>query len=171
MKIIHGTCAEDRAVAAAPTPTEYKNCPVCGSVCFADMEVCFGCLHQFDKNDATPPTQQVDQAERSSIPHPPAMPANPGAAPSSATPPEGLQESYGEEELAALLEQMRCNFALPVQEQAPAQKKGPVEIPLHQEPPTQTAGSGQDGNGMTARHVCEGKDGQRFEITISIKLL
>lgn len=29
-----------------------KTCPVCGAVCFSDMEVCYGCLHRFSSQVA-----------------------------------------------------------------------------------------------------------------------
>ena len=29
-----------------------KKCPVCESLCFDDMAVCFGCMHRFDEDDA-----------------------------------------------------------------------------------------------------------------------
>lgn len=28
-----------------------KECPVCGAVCFDDMEMCYGCLHRFEGRD------------------------------------------------------------------------------------------------------------------------
>ena len=34
----------------ALTSNEIKECPVCHSWCFTDMEVCYGCLHDFTKN-------------------------------------------------------------------------------------------------------------------------
>ena len=41
-----------------------KICPVCHGRCFDDMELCYGCLHRFDReppeNDATP--SSADQA-------------------------------------------------------------------------------------------------------------
>lgn len=64
-----------------------KNCPVCGSACFDDMEICFDCLHQFGgqeseeqaefapigkmANEATPfvsATEPVVFAEYSKVP-------------------------------------------------------------------------------------------------------
>lgn len=109
MKIIDESCTEDQTATAVITPSaaDYKSCPICGAVCFTDMEVCFGCLHQFDAKD----------------------------------------------------------------EQCATQTQESVEIFTSEAPQTQTAGSGQDGNSVTAHHVCERQDGQRFEITISIKML
>ena len=31
-----------------------KECPVCGARCFDDMEVCYGCLHDFSREDTSP---------------------------------------------------------------------------------------------------------------------
>ncbi len=28
-----------------------KKCPVCGSACFSDMDICYGCLHRFGKDE------------------------------------------------------------------------------------------------------------------------
>ena len=170
MKIIHGSYAEEQASAAAPTSTDYKSCPICGAVCFADMEVCFGCLHQFSESDA-PRSTQHDQITEETSQDLATQPASSMQAENSASNSQ-TQESYSEEELAALLDQMRNNFALPTKEGiASLRMNEPAEVPRALEPQTQTAGAGQDGNGMTTRHVCEGKDGQQFEITISIKLL
>ena len=30
---------------------ELKRCSVCGSTCFADMDVCYGCLHRFSNGE------------------------------------------------------------------------------------------------------------------------
>lgn len=46
MKVIHGACSEENE------PSDYKTCPVCGAVCFSDMEICFGCLHPFSQDAA-----------------------------------------------------------------------------------------------------------------------
>lgn len=36
-----------------------KVCPVCGSRCFDDMEVCYGCLHDFTREDTSPAGQAL----------------------------------------------------------------------------------------------------------------
>lgn len=36
----------------ALTSNEIKECPVCHSWCFTDMEVCYGCLHDFTKDQS-----------------------------------------------------------------------------------------------------------------------
>lgn len=60
MKVIHGSRSEDPEVA------DFKTCPICGAICFADMDTCFGCLHQFSENENTtaPVPSSVDQAEQ-----------------------------------------------------------------------------------------------------------
>lgn len=50
MKVIHGSLPQDN------DPANFKTCPICGSVCFADMDMCFGCLHHFTDADATKTT-------------------------------------------------------------------------------------------------------------------
>ncbi len=32
--------------------SDLKKCPVCGSSCFSDMDVCYGCLHRFGGDEA-----------------------------------------------------------------------------------------------------------------------
>lgn len=32
---------------------ETKKCPVCGAISFKDMDVCFGCLHRFEEDEAS----------------------------------------------------------------------------------------------------------------------
>lgn len=40
-----------------------KRCPTCGANCFDDMEVCYGCLHQFDGPKAGGiPSEQIADA-------------------------------------------------------------------------------------------------------------
>ena len=46
------TCAEWRIFELKSylfSPTETKACPVCGTTLFDDMDVCYGCLHEFGK--------------------------------------------------------------------------------------------------------------------------
>ena len=50
MKVIHGSLPQDN------DPANFKTCPICGSVCFSDMDTCFGCLHHFTDADATKTT-------------------------------------------------------------------------------------------------------------------
>ena len=39
-----------------------KECPVCGARCFDDMEVCYGCLHDFSREDTSPIGQVVSSS-------------------------------------------------------------------------------------------------------------
>ena len=63
-----------------------KVCPVCGSRCFDDMEVCYGCLHDFTREDTTPAGQTVAssceaEVEEAVLPASPASGFAAGAAP------------------------------------------------------------------------------------------
>lgn len=48
---------------------ELKTCPVCHSVCFSDMDICYGCLHRFSdegrigKNGVTMPDENFEPEE------------------------------------------------------------------------------------------------------------
>lgn len=39
-----------------------KECPVCVARCFDDMEVCYGCLHDFSREDTSPIGQVVSSS-------------------------------------------------------------------------------------------------------------
>ncbi len=45
--------------------SDLKKCPVCGSSCFSDMDVCYGCLHRFGRSEAqlvvAPCSQSADE--------------------------------------------------------------------------------------------------------------
>lgn len=43
---------------------EMIKCPVCGSMCFDDMEICFGCMHRFEDALST-----EDETMASGLPH------------------------------------------------------------------------------------------------------
>lgn len=55
MKVIHGSYPGEHTAPAATQSTakDFKTCPICGAVCFDDMEVCFGCLHDFTDETAS----------------------------------------------------------------------------------------------------------------------
>lgn len=38
-----------------------KECPVCHARCFADMDVCYGCLHPFTQDDAQVISQTIKE--------------------------------------------------------------------------------------------------------------
>lgn len=44
-----------------------KVCPVCGSRCFDDMDVCYGCLHDFMREGPSPISQAVESACESEV--------------------------------------------------------------------------------------------------------
>lgn len=44
-----------------------KVCPVCGSRCFDDMDVCYGCLHDFMREGASPVSQAIESACESEV--------------------------------------------------------------------------------------------------------
>ncbi|MGI6105806.1 MAG: hypothetical protein ACOYD7_06440 [Raoultibacter sp.] len=52
-----------------------KTCPTCGSQCFKDMEVCFGCMHQFDERLGAVQTQEIPVQAKPCIPSPQQNPA------------------------------------------------------------------------------------------------
>lgn len=164
MKVIHGSRPEEQRRNEVDA-NEYKTCPICGAVCFNDMDVCFGCLHRFDDDRPTRPIAKAPDATES---------------PSREKAEDFKTTTSGDEEFAALLEQMRSHFMptakaeaeakVQPQEQVadPAQK--PVIMQLDSEQKTQTKPDDAE-PGITARHVCAGRDGQQFEISISIKML
>lgn len=41
-----------------------KECPVCHARCFADMDVCYGCLHVFSKRKTVPQKQKLNLKNR-----------------------------------------------------------------------------------------------------------
>lgn len=40
-----------------------KECPICGSICFDDMPICFGCMHKFTPEDTRRHTKPLGQQE------------------------------------------------------------------------------------------------------------
>ena len=49
-----------------------KKCPVCGSGCFDDMLVCFGCMHRFEEEGAEPNGCAFSESPTEVIEEPPA---------------------------------------------------------------------------------------------------
>ncbi len=39
-----------------------KTCPVCGSICFDDMTTCYGCMHDFSRDEAPRPRDMPNDA-------------------------------------------------------------------------------------------------------------
>lgn len=55
MQMIHGVRSEDYPTenkTAQNAEEGFKICPICGARCFADMEICFGCLHRFSEDES-----------------------------------------------------------------------------------------------------------------------
>lgn len=50
---------------------EVKECPVCHSLCFSDMDVCYGCLHQFkqgsNENKDVLPSKTDEEKQKETI--------------------------------------------------------------------------------------------------------
>jgi len=61
-----------------------KSCPVCGAICFGDMDTCFGCLHRFDEAAPLKPVP-VPQAQANQAP--PLEPITLARAEETVTPP------------------------------------------------------------------------------------
>ncbi|MEG1561565.1 MAG: hypothetical protein RR323_04085 [Raoultibacter sp.] len=40
-----------------------KTCPICKARCFDDMEICYGCMHQFELAQPTPPAATFTEDE------------------------------------------------------------------------------------------------------------
>lgn len=78
MKVIHGTSTEEleKSIHQATTQKEseaYKACPVCGSICFADMDTCYGCLHKFGSELPVSDDKPSISAQTSFAPNTPAQ--------------------------------------------------------------------------------------------------
>lgn len=41
--------------------SSYRSCPVCGSICFADMDTCYGCLHHFESESPRANSAETNQ--------------------------------------------------------------------------------------------------------------
>lgn len=67
-----------------------KKCPMCGAICFEDMDVCFGCLHRFEEDEVVEVLVESDGNEEASA----------GVWEEMGTGPEGTEELDWEEEPA-----------------------------------------------------------------------
>lgn len=142
MKVIHGSLPQDN------DPADFKTCPVCGSICFNDMDTCFGCLHHFADTDALKTTP---------------IPIMRGVPQSEMHPTQNqIPAAYGDD--------------VPVQGQSTRQEQRQNDlqtqemiragIPTTQTPKTATQNQGP----MISRHLCADAEGRPVEITISINL-
>lgn len=152
MKVIHGSRSEDYET------DEYKTCPVCHALCFADMDVCFGCLHHFEneRSSKTELQEAIDAIIEQDIDEPPAAPSKQPARLDSRDP-----------------------APIAVQRPTPASNAGAHDRPAAKEPLDATPlqhdacamATCEDAEGSTLHHICQSEDGRRFEISITVKML
>lgn len=134
MKVIHGSLPQDS------DPANFKTCPVCGSVCFADMDTCFGCLHHFTDADATKttPIPIVRNNERIITP----------STARTAQPPTNIEHPR-------MKERARIKIS-------PTTKNSDLQ--------TEPAESGNGNGGAITHRVCAETAGSAFEIALTIEI-
>lgn len=162
MKVVHGMRPEDPEV-PIPEAQDFKICPICGATCFADMEVCFGCLHHFDADGSTIANRDLSSAQkRPEMDHGESKretrtdvrPSEPSTMPA---PGEPLEEERAGEIPPTPFDHMR---------DIPGLKKPEAVRPCS---PRAHCGNAQDA--MTSHHICSDGEGRQFEISITVKLL
>lgn len=152
MKVIHGSHAEDFET------TEYKSCPVCGAVCFADMEVCFGCLHRFDGK--TPSRAELqDTIDRIIEPK------------IERSRPLDQETSASENERPPALSSIPERSVASSQDASGNAREPEAPEPEHIAPCSCTCETQKGEEGLTTHHICAAEDGKRFEIAITVKLV
>lgn len=134
MKVIHGSLPQDS------DPANFKTCPICGSVCFADMDTCFGCLHHFTDADATKttPIPIVRNNERVIAP----------ASISTAQPAAGMEHPH-------MKERARIKIS-------PTTKSSELQ--------TESAKNGNGGGDAITHRICAETTGGAFEIALTIEV-
>lgn len=162
MQVVHGMRPEDPEV-PIPEAQDFKICPICGATCFADMEVCFGCLHHFE-GDGTPimdrdlthaqKRPEMDHGESERETRTDARPNGPFTIPA---PDESLEEERAGEIPPTPFDHMR---------DIPGLKKPEAVRPCS---PRAHCGNAQDA--MTSHHICSDREGRQFEVSITVKLL
>ncbi len=156
MKVVHGARSEDTEV-YVPESQDFKTCPVCGATCFADMEVCFGCLHQFSTDE--PQNPSLTAALSANDKHLAQIELDTDTDPANTI--RSLDVTSQEE--------AKETIALPFDHtQDITRLKKPAER-RSITPEEHNAKMAQDA--MTSRHICSDGKGQRFEISITVKLL
>lgn len=158
---------------AASGDLPYKACPVCGSICFSDMDTCYGCLHKFGselpQNSHTIPAQapytqsvpaqtSVASSEPARVPFTPSVPAQTTFEPSETT-----QTSTAPNAPA----QVPFRDVLRMEPQAQVVIAGNTQN-KHEIPLSATADSN---NNTVSRHVCTRENGDAFEITVTVRML
>lgn len=161
MQVVHGMRPEDHET-PIPEAQDFKTCPICGATCFADMDVCFGCLHHFESGDPIMDKAPSNAQERPKLhrlegkvdAEYSARPSEPCATPAQ----EGSLE------------------AGPVNERASAPFDHMRDIPGLKKPETMRSCAhrahckdAQDA--MTSHHICSDGEGRQFEVSITVKLL
>lgn len=181
MKVIHGSRSDDYET------SDFKTCPVCGAVCFSDMDTCFGCLHHFDESETLRVPVREPKNER-----PAAL------EPSSASSPEDLIDEATLSSLFVKARDLKARNdaflpardphrssedeteeteAIPIASAAgsptdPARDIAGLQKPKEERRIEDSASPLLESEeGLTSRHVCSDKEGRQFEISISVKLL
>lgn len=152
MKVIHGSRSEDYET------EEYKTCPVCHALCFTDMDVCFGCLHHFGNEGSSKTELQgaIDAIIEQEIDEPPV----------ATTERPVRMNSHAPLPIAARRPTPTLNAEANDQ---PAANESLDAMPAqHDECAMATC---EDMEGSTLHHICQGEDGRRFEISITVKML
>lgn len=151
MKVIHGSRSGNDETTMTDETTDFKTCPVCGAVCFADMDICFGCLHRFDGSVAS-------KAELQNV----------------------IDHASGKGTVATTDRTIREEThptASPAAERTPDRTADHTQDIARPEKQTSLRTAEEENrtfpadDGLTSHHICSDKDGRQFEISISIKLL
>jgi hypothetical protein len=145
MKVIHGMYPEE---AENPTQnTNFKTCPVCGALCFSDMDTCYGCLYQFD-DAPTAEQQEPCQADKESLYDGSQVTNSANTLPTKEDGEDLYKPANTETDSLA--------------------SKTITEASKEVHPKTNTP---QKEGCAKLNHICANKEGQHFEIDISIKML
>lgn len=162
MQVVHGMRPEDPED-LIPEAQDFKICPICGATCFADMEVCFGCLHHFEGDES---------------PIADAIPSNAQERPEMHPIEEGVdtKRDAGPNEQCTMPAPGGSLGADTVSEIPPVPFDHMRDIPglkkpetLRPCPPRAHCGNTQDAT--TSHHICSDGEGRQFEVSITVKLL
>lgn len=163
MQMIHGVRSEDYPIESSEAKNaedKFKICPICGARCFADMDICFGCLHRFSE----------DESSQTVAPPPPSQ---------AALSPEALQQAKIAETALQSGALQTAPTTMALSESATSQPFDHTHDIISLQKPTaealtikEDARTASDAEGaLTAHHICSDKDGHQFKIAISIKML
>lgn len=163
MKMVHGTRSEEDE-APAPETQDFKICPICGATCFADMEVCFGCLHHFEGDESL----QTHPNRSNALERPELHPAESEITASKktdeheASPAPARIETIEAEKVAEI-----PTASFDHTRDIPSLKRPHVLRTCSPDTPCKNAHE----DAMTSHHICSDGEGRQFEISISVKLL